>query len=107
MKSVPVNLKYGLCFFLVLFTIPGLSGCKQKGDSGSGTYDVVITGVVDSQNIIAIKGVREVTDLGLKDAKDLVDGIPSVVKQGLSKSEAEKVAEKLKQSSLIVEVRQH
>jgi large subunit ribosomal protein L7/L12 len=83
-------------------------GCSRQDNSGNETtYDVVITGIADGRTILAIKGVREVTGLGLKDAKDLVDSMPSVVKEGISKSDADKIAAQLKESSLLVEVRLH
>lgn len=68
------------------------------------SYDVVITGFGENK-IQAIKAVREVTGLGLKDAKGLVDNAPSVAKKGLSKPDADALAEKLRQSGLVVEVR--
>jgi large subunit ribosomal protein L7/L12 len=49
---------------------------------------------VGSEKIKVIKAVREVTDLGLKEAKDLVDGAPKVVKEGVSKQEAEDIKKK-------------
>lgn len=81
--------------------------CSKPGDKVQTiTYDVVITSVVDGNKITAIKAVREVAGLGLKDAKDLVEGTPSVVRQGLSKTEAEIIAAKLRTSSLVVEIKQ-
>jgi large subunit ribosomal protein L7/L12 len=53
----------------------------------------------------AIKVVREVTGLGLKDAKDLVDGAPKDVKAGVSKTEAEDIAKKLKEAGAEVEIK--
>ncbi len=52
-----------------------------------------------------IKVVREVTGLGLKDAKDLVDGAPKEVKAGVSKTEAEDIAKKLKEAGAEVELK--
>jgi len=83
-----------------------LIGCSRKDNSDTETsYDVVITGIADGQKILAINGVREVTGLGLKDAKDLVESMPSIVKERVSKTKADKIAAKLRESSLIVEVR--
>ena len=53
----------------------------------------------------AIKVVREITGLGLKDAKDLVDGAPKDVKAGVSKAEAEDIAKKLKDAGAEVEIK--
>ena len=55
--------------------------------------------------INVIKVVRELTGLGLKEAKDLVDGAPKAVKEGVSKDEAEKVKAKLTEAGAIVELK--
>jgi large subunit ribosomal protein L7/L12 len=57
-------------------------------------FTVVLTAIGDNK-VNVIKAVREVTSLGLKEAKDLVDGAPKAVKEGVSKAEAEAVAKKL------------
>jgi len=59
-------------------------------------FDVILEGFGDKK-IQVIKVVREVTSLGLKEAKDLVDSAPSTVREGLSKSEAEQVKAKLEE----------
>jgi large subunit ribosomal protein L7/L12 len=57
-------------------------------------FTVMLTAVGDNK-VNVIKAVREVTSLGLKEAKDLVDGAPKAVKEGVSKADAEAVAKKL------------
>jgi len=57
-------------------------------------FNVMLTAVGDNK-VNVIKAVREVTSLGLKEAKDLVDGAPKAVKEGVSKAEAETVLKKL------------
>jgi len=52
-----------------------------------------------------IKAVREVTNLGLKEAKDLVDGAPKTVKEGVSKADAESIKKKLEEAGAKVEVK--
>jgi large subunit ribosomal protein L7/L12 len=90
-----------------LIVIGTLQACSKPADTDRmPTYDVVITSAVDGNKITAIKAVREVTGLGLKDAKDLVEGTPSIVKHAVSKTEAESVAAKLRASSLMVEIKQ-
>jgi large subunit ribosomal protein L7/L12 len=59
---------------------------------------------VGADKIKVIKVVREVTDLGLKEAKDLVDGAPKVVKEGVSKQEAEDIKKKFSEVGATVEV---
>lgn len=58
-------------------------------------FDVELTEVPAASKIKVIKVVREVTGLGLKEAKDVVDGAPKVVKEGASKEEAEEIQKKL------------
>ena len=60
---------------------------------------------VGANKINVIKAVREVTSLGLKEAKDLVDGAPKTVKEGVSKEEAETVRQKLADAGATVEVK--
>ena len=67
-------------------------------------FAVVLTGAGDAK-INVIKAVREITGLGLKEAKDLVDSAPKPVKEGVSKEEAATVEAKLKEAGASVEVR--
>lgn len=67
-------------------------------------FNVVLT-VVGSNKINVIKAVREVTSLGLKEAKDLVDGAPKTVKEGVSKDEAEALKKKFAEVGATVEVK--
>lgn len=64
-------------------------------------FDVVLEGIGDKK-IQVIKAVREITGLGLKDAKDLVDSFPSVIKEAASKDEAEQVKAKLEEQGAAV-----
>ena len=59
---------------------------------------------VGANKINVIKAVREVTDLGLKEAKDLVDGAPKVVKEGVAKAEAEEIKKKFEAAGAKVEI---
>ena len=68
------------------------------------TFDVVLTAVGDKK-INVIKAVREVTSLGLKEAKDLVDGAPKAVKEGVSKAEAEEIQKKFTDAGAKVELK--
>jgi large subunit ribosomal protein L7/L12 len=67
-------------------------------------FDVVLTGA-GPKKIQVIKVVREVTSLGLKEAKDLVDNPPKAVKEGVSKEEAEQVKAKLEEQGATVELK--
>jgi large subunit ribosomal protein L7/L12 len=67
-------------------------------------FTVVLTAFGDNK-VNVIKAVREVTSLGLKEAKDLVDGAPKPVKEGVSKADAEAVAKKLTDAGAKVEIK--
>ena len=67
-------------------------------------FSVVLTDV-GANKINVIKAVREVTSLGLKEAKDLVDGAPKTVKEGVSKDEAETIKKKFTEAGATVEVK--
>ena len=67
-------------------------------------FTVVLSAVGDNK-VNVIKAVREVTSLGLKEAKDLVDGAPKPVKEGVSKADADAVAKKLSDAGAKVEIK--
>ncbi len=67
-------------------------------------FDVVLT-VVGDKKINVIKAVREVTSLGLKEAKDLVEAAPKAVKEGITKEEAEAVKKKFEEAGATVEIK--
>lgn len=67
-------------------------------------FSVILTAAGD-QKIAAIKAVREITGLGLKEAKDLVDGAPKAVKEGVSREEAESTAKKIQEAGATAEIK--
>ncbi len=67
-------------------------------------FDVILTGSGDKK-IQVIKEVRAITGLGLKEAKDLVEGVPKPVKEAISKEEAEKLKKQLEDAGATVEVK--
>ena len=67
-------------------------------------FDVVLK-AAGASKLNVIKVVRELTGLGLKDAKDLVEGAPKTIKEGIAKDEADKIAEQLKAAGAEVEVK--
>ena len=69
------------------------------------TEFTVVLKEVGANKINVIKAVREVTSLGLKEAKELVDGAPKSVKEGISKEEAETIKKKFTEAGATVEVR--
>ncbi|MDO8986873.1 MAG: 50S ribosomal protein L7/L12, partial [Coriobacteriia bacterium] len=68
------------------------------------SFDVVLTGAGDKK-IQVIKVVRELTSLGLKEAKDVVDGAPKAVLEGVAKDKAEEAKAKLEEAGASVEVK--
>ncbi len=67
-------------------------------------FDVVLT-AAGEKKVNVIKAVREITGLGLKEAKDLVDGAPKPVKEGMSKADAEEAQKKLEEAGATVELK--
>jgi len=67
-------------------------------------FDVVMSSF-GAQKVPVIKVVRELTGLGLKEAKDLVEGVPATVKEGIAKDEADEVMKKLEEAGASVEVK--
>ena len=78
------------------------------GDAGEAAakdeFDVVITGFGDNK-VAAIKAVRAITGLGLKEAKDAVEGAPTVLKEAASKDEAEEVKKQLEEAGATCELK--
>lgn len=81
----------------VVVAAAGAEAAAEEKDS----FDVELTSAGDSK-VKVIKVVREVTGLGLKEAKDLVDGAPKVVKEGVSKAEADELKAKLEEQGATV-----
>ncbi|TVQ33259.1 MAG: 50S ribosomal protein L7/L12 [Phycisphaeraceae bacterium] len=81
----------------------GAGGGEAVAEEKS-SFDVILAGAGDKK-IQVIKVVREITGLGLKEAKDLVDGAPKPVKEGLSKEEADELKAKLEESGAKVEIK--
>ncbi len=83
--------------------MPGAGGAEAAEEEKT-DFDVVLTGSGD-QKIKVIKVVREISGLGLKEAKDLVDNIPKPVKEGAPKEEAEEIKGKLEEVGATVELK--
>jgi large subunit ribosomal protein L7/L12 len=77
----------------------GAAAAEEKTD-----FDVVLT-EAGANKVSVIKAVREITGLGLKEAKDLVDGAPKAVKEGANKDEAEAAKKKLEEAGAKVELK--
>jgi large subunit ribosomal protein L7/L12 len=84
-------------------------GAPAAGGDGAAaeeqsTFDVMLTGAGDKK-IQVIKVVRAITNLGLKEAKDLVDGAPSAVKEGIPREEADQIKAQLEEAGATVELK--
>jgi large subunit ribosomal protein L7/L12 len=88
--------------------VAGAAPAAADGGAGAAEEQTEFTVVLKSagsQKIQAIKAVREITGLGLKDAKDMVEGAPKEIKENVSKAEAEELAAKLKEAGAEVEIK--
>ncbi|HIC09710.1 MAG TPA: 50S ribosomal protein L7/L12 [Aquificales bacterium] len=83
--------------------VPGAAGAGEAQQEEKTEFDVVLKNP-GSNKIKVIKVVREITGLGLKEAKALVDGAPAKVKEGVSKEEAEQIKAKLEEVGAEVEI---
>jgi len=85
--------------------VPGAAAAAAAPAAEEKTEFDVILKDVGAKKIQVIKVIRELTNLGLKEAKDLVDGAPSTVKEGASKEEAEQIKAKLEEQGATVELK--
>ncbi len=83
----------------------GGGGAAAAAPAEEKTEFTVVLKEVGANKINVIKAVREVTSLGLKEAKDLVDGAPKAIKEGVSKEEAETIKKKFTEAGATVEVK--
>jgi large subunit ribosomal protein L7/L12 len=83
---------------------PAAGGDGARGGEEQTAFDVVLTGPGDKK-IQVIKVVRAITGLGLKEAKDLVDGAPNPIKEGVEKEEADSIKAQLEEAGGSVEVK--
>ncbi|UCF20202.1 MAG: 50S ribosomal protein L7/L12 [Gemmatimonadota bacterium] len=87
----------------VAAVMPGAAAGEAAAEEKD-EFDVVLAGVGDKK-IQVIKALREVTSLGLKEAKEVVDGAPSTIKEGATKEEAEQIKAKLEEQGATVELK--
>lgn len=84
--------------------VAGAAGAAEGGAEEKTEFDVVLAGA-GAQKIKVIKVVREITGLGLADAKALVDGAPKTIKEAVSKDEAEEMKTKLEEVGAQIELK--
>jgi large subunit ribosomal protein L7/L12 len=96
--------KWGVKAAPVAVAGPAASAAEAPKAAEQTEFNVVLT-AAGANKIQVIKAIRELTNLGLKEAKDLVDGAPKEVKVGVSKEEAEEVKKKLTEAGGTVEIK--
>ena len=84
--------------------VVAVAGAAAPAAEEKTEFDVVLTGFGDKK-LNVIKAVREITGLGLKEAKDMVEGCPKNVKEGISKEDAEKIKAQLVEAGATVEIK--
>lgn len=92
--------KFGVSAAAPMMMAQAAAGAAPESEEKS-SFDVEITSA-GATKIAVIKVVREVTELGLKEAKDLVDGAPKIVKEGVKKEDAEAIKKKLEEAGASV-----
>ncbi len=100
-----LGIKAAASMAVAAMAVPGAAGGAEAAPAEEKTeFDVILTGFGDKK-IQVIKVVRELTGLGLKEAKDLVEGVPKPVKEGVSKEEAATVKKKLEDAGGTADVK--
>lgn len=96
--------KFGVSAAAAVAAAPAAAGEAAAAAEEQTEFDVVLT-AAGEKKVNAIKAVRELTGLGLKEAKAMVDGAPSTVKEGVSKADADAAKAKLEEAGASVELK--
>ncbi len=98
--------KFGITAMAAPVAVAGAAagGAGEAAAEEKTEFEAVLTAVGDKK-INVIKAVREVTSLGLKEAKDLVEAAPKAIKEGVSKEEAEAIKKKFEEAGATVEIK--
>jgi large subunit ribosomal protein L7/L12 len=83
---------------------PGGAGVGEAAEEEKTSFDVELAGFGDKK-IQVIKAIRSITSLGLKEAKELVEGAPKIVKEGVDKEEAEKIKKEIEEAGGAVTIK--
>jgi large subunit ribosomal protein L7/L12 len=97
--------KFGVSAAAPMMMAGGGGGAAGPAAEEKTEFDVILAAVPADKKIGAIKVVREITGLGLKEAKDLVDGAPKPIKEGVSKDEAASIKKKLEEAGSTVTIK--
>lgn len=96
--------KFGVSAAAVAVAAPAAGAAAAAPAEAKDTFDVILAASGDNK-VAVIKAVRAVTTLGLKEAKDLVEGAPQTVKEGVAKADAEKMKKELEAAGAKVELK--
>ena len=96
--------KFGVAAAAAAVAVAGPAAAAAPAAEEKTEFDVVLA-EIGSNKIAVIKAVREITGLGLKEAKDLVEGAPKAVKEGVAKADAEELKKKLEAAGAKVELK--
>jgi len=96
--------KFGVSAAAAVAVAPAAAGAAAPVVEEKTEFDVVMTSF-GANKVNVIKAIREITGLGLKEAKDLVEGVPSTVKEGIAKAEADDIKKKLEEAGAAVDVK--
>ena len=96
--------KFGVSAAVPVAAAAAPAAAEGAGSDAKTEFDVVLT-AAGQQKINVIKAVRAITDLGLKEAKELVDSAPKPIKEGVAKSEAEEIKKKFEEAGAKVELK--
>lgn len=96
--------KFGVSAATAAVAVAGPAAAAAPAAEEKTEFDVVLA-EIGSNKIAVIKAVREITGLGLKEAKDLVEGAPKAVKEGVAKADAEELKKKLEAAGAKVELK--
>ena len=96
--------KFGVTAAAAVAAAPAAGGAEAAAEEEQTEFDVILTGFGEKK-VGVIKAVRAMTGLGLKEAKDAVEGVPTPVKEGVSKDEAEEAKKQLEEAGASVEIK--
>ena len=96
--------KFGVSAAAAAVAVAAPAGAAAPAVEEKTEFDVILTAAGDNK-VNVIKVVRVITSLGLKEAKDLVDGAPKAVKEGISKADAESIKKQLEEAGAKVEIK--
>ncbi len=96
--------KFGVSAAAAVMAAPMVAGGAEAPAEEKTEFTIILTGF-GANKIEVIKVIRALTGLGLKEAKDMVEGVPSTIKEGIAKAEADDIKKKLEEAGASVEIK--